>query len=92
MNRLLDYRIIHNAGSAITHKSQPGTYQAFAIDIGCYAHLRKLNGRFNELDLSDRDAKEKLRSAPVFGHADFETLFQATPKDVETALLNEASD
>jgi hypothetical protein len=35
INRLLDYRIIHNAGSALTHKSQPGTYQAFAIDIGC---------------------------------------------------------
>lgn len=89
VNRLLDYRIIHNAGSAITHKSQTGTYQAFAIDIGCYAHLRKLDGRFNELDLSDRDAKEKLRSAPVFGPADFETLFQATPTDVEAALLND---
>jgi hypothetical protein len=89
VNRLLDYRIIHNAGTAITHKSQPGTYQAFAIDIGCYAHLRKLDGRFNELDLSDREAKEKLRSAPVFGPADFETLFQATPQDVEAALLSD---
>ena len=36
--RLLDYRIIHNAGSALTHKSQAGTFQAFAIDIGRYAH------------------------------------------------------
>ena len=89
VNRLLDYRIIHNAGSAITHKSQTGTYEAFAIDIGCYAHLRKLDGRFNELDLSGRDAKEKLRSVPVFGPADFETLFQATPKDVEAALMND---
>lgn len=89
VNRLLDYRIIHNAGTAITHKSQPGTYQAFAIDIGCYAHLRKLDGRFNELDLSDRDAKEKLRSAPVFGTADFEALFESTPPNVEAALLND---
>lgn len=89
INRLLDYRIIHNAGSAITHKSQPGTYQAFAIDIGCYAHLRKLDGRFSELDLSDKNAKEKLRSAPVFGPSDFEALFQATPQDVEVALLND---
>jgi hypothetical protein len=89
VNRLLDYRIIHNAGSAITHKSQPGTYQAFAIDIGCYAHLRKLDGRFNEIDLSDRGAKEKLRSAPVFGSADFATLFQAAPINVEAALLDD---
>lgn len=89
VNRLLDYRIIHNAGTAITHKSQAGTYQAFAIDIGCYAHLRKLDGKFNELDLSDRDAKEKLRSAPVFGPSDFEALLQATPQNVESALLSD---
>lgn len=90
VNRLLDYRIIHNAGTAITHKSQAGTYQAFAIDIGCYAHLRKLDGKFNELDLSDRDAKEKLRSAPVFGPPDFEALLQSTPQNVEAALLGDA--
>ena len=89
INRLLDYRIIHSAGTALTHKSQPGTYQAFAIDIGCYAHLRKLDGRFGEIDLAEKDAKEKLRSAPVFGKTDFESLFQATPRDVENALLNE---
>jgi len=89
VNRLLDYRIIHNAGTAITHKSQAGTYQAFAIDIGCYAHLRKLDGKFNELDLSDRDAKEKLRSAPVFGPPDFEALLQSTPQNVEAALLSD---
>ncbi len=89
INRLLDYRIIHNAGTAITHKSQPGTYQAFLIDIGCYANFRKLSGRFNELDISDRDAKEKLRSVPVFGIRDFEMLFQKTPQNVERALLNE---
>lgn len=32
--RLLDYRIVHSAGTAITHKSQPGTYHAFVIDLG----------------------------------------------------------
>lgn len=89
INRLLDYRIIHSAGAALTHKSQTGTYQAFAIDIGCYAHLRKLDGRFGEIDLSEKDAKEKLRSAPVFGPTDFESLFQATPVNVERALLND---
>ena len=50
--RLLDYRIIHTAGSALTHKSAAGTYQAFTIDIGCYAHMRKLQGKFNEIDVS----------------------------------------
>ncbi|MBU9642185.1 hypothetical protein KTF36_10015 [Burkholderia gladioli] len=89
INRLLDYRIIHNAGAAITHKSQAGTYQAFSIDIGCYAHLRKLDGRFNELNLADRDAKEKLRSAPVFGPVDYESILQAAPQNVEAALLED---
>ena len=60
--RLLDYRIVHSAGSALTHKSQPGTYQAFAIDIGCYAHMRKLHGRFTELDITNASAKERMRS------------------------------
>jgi hypothetical protein len=88
--RLLDYRIIHNAGVAFTHKSQPGTYQAFAIDIGCYAHLRKLDGRFNELDLSEKDIKEKIRSAPVLDAKEFDALWESTPSNVETALLTEA--
>ncbi|AOS82810.1 hypothetical protein BIU88_00770 [Chlorobaculum limnaeum] len=89
VNRLLDYRIIHNAGAAITHKSKTGTYQAFSIDIGCYANFRKLDGRFVEIDLSEKDAKERLRSAPVFDSSDFETLFGSTPKDIELALMNE---
>jgi hypothetical protein len=89
--RLLDYRIIHNAGVALTHKSQSGTYQAFAIDIGCYAHLRKLDGRFNELDLSASDAKDKLRSMPVLSDEDFKSLWQSAPANVETELLQEAT-
>lgn len=87
--RLLDYRIIHNAGSALTHKSQPGTYQAFAIDIGCYAHLRKLEGRFNELDLAANEAKERLRSAPVLSPAEFQNIWESAPGDVEQRLLAE---
>lgn len=88
INRLLDYRIIHNAGSALTHRSQPGTYQAFAIDIGCYAHLRKLDRRFNELDLSESNAKEKMRSAPILDVSEFEKqLWISPPQDVEAALL-----
>ena len=88
--RLLDYRIIHNAGVALTHKSQSGTYQAFAIDIGCYAHLRKLDGRFNELDLSSTDAKDKLRSMPVLGDDDFKNLWESAPANLETELLQDS--
>jgi hypothetical protein len=85
--RLLDYRIIHNAGVALTHKSQSGTYQAFVIDIGCYAHMRKLHGRFNELDLSRSDAKEKMRSAPILDSGAFESLWQSAPQNAESALF-----
>ncbi|HMS16065.1 MAG TPA: hypothetical protein PKA37_04425 [Planctomycetota bacterium] len=87
IHRLLDYRIIHNAAVALTHKSQPGTYQAFAIDIGCYAHLRKLDKKFDELDISRSDAKERMRSAPILAAADFDKLWQSTPHDVESKLL-----
>ncbi len=88
----LDYRIIHNTGNALTHKSQTGTYQAFAIDIGCYAHFRKLDKRFNELDLSQNDAKEKMRSAPIFDAKEFENLWSSTPQNIEQALLASEDD
>lgn len=89
--RLLDYRIIHSAGSALTHKSQSGTFQAFAIDIGCYAHMRKLSGRFNELDLADTGAKERMRSAPVLDAELFDDLWKEAPADTEKALMDEES-
>jgi hypothetical protein len=88
--RLLDYRIIHSAGTALTHKSQPGTYQAFAIDIGCYAHMRILDARFVEIDLADADAKERMRSAPVVDAKEFDDLWKAAPSD-EEALLSQDS-
>lgn len=84
--RLLDYRVIHTAGTALTHKSQTGTFHAFAIDIGCYAHMRKLEGRFNEIDLSASDAKEKMRSGPILDEAAFNVLWVAAPENAETAL------
>jgi hypothetical protein len=90
INRLLDYRIIHNVGNALTHKSFPGvTYQAFVIDIGCYAHLRKLDNRFIEIDVSSPDLKEKARSAAIFNLEEFDTRFERAPTDVETALLDD---
>lgn len=87
--RLLDYRILHSAGSALTHKSRSGTYHAFAIDIGCYAHMRKLMGRFNEIDLADAEAKERMRSGPVLDKAAFNSLWAAAPPDAEAALKSE---
>ncbi|MSP67887.1 MAG: hypothetical protein EXQ96_07300 [Alphaproteobacteria bacterium] len=81
--RLLDYRIIHSGGSALTHKPQPGIFQAFAIDIGCYAHMRKLQGRFTELDLAKGSAKEKMRSAPVLDASFFDKLWKGAPADAE---------
>lgn len=86
-NRLMDYRIIHNCAAALTHKSQEGTYQAFAIDIGCYAHLRKLQGRFSEIDVSSPKAKEQMRSAPILDAAKLQTTLGSAPRDVAHALL-----
>lgn len=87
--RLLDYRIIHSCATALTHKSQEGTFQAFAIDIGSYAHLRKLQSRFTEIDVSLSDAKEKMRSAPVLDEGVLRQKFAAVPDQVEAALLHD---
>lgn len=87
--RLLDYRIIHSAGTALTHKSASGTYHAFAIDIGCYAYMRKLQGRFHEIDVSDPTGREKMRSAPILTREYFEQLWSSVPEDVEGALRSE---
>lgn len=87
--RLLDYRIIHSAGTALTHKSQSGTYHAFAIDIGCYAHMRVLDRRFTEIDLADPEAKEKMRSAPILDATTLDALWASAPEDAEGALKAE---
>ena len=87
--RLLDYRIIHIAGVALTHKSSPGTYQAFAIDIGCYAHMRKLQGRFNEIDVADTRGREKMRSAPILTKDQLRESLSTAPEHVEEALRSQ---
>ncbi len=87
--RLLDYRIIHSAGTALTHKSSPGTYQAFAIDIGCYAHMRKLEGKFNEINVADATGREKMRSAPILTKEQLADLWSTAPDDAEDALRSE---
>lgn len=87
--RLLDYRIIHSCATALTHKTQQGTFQAFAIDIGCYAHLRKLHGKFNEIDVAQSDAKEKMRSVAEINPALLDSRWDHVPENVEHALLEE---
>lgn len=86
LHRILDYRIVHSAGAALTHKSQPGTYRVFAVDIGCYAHMRVLQGKFNEIDLSDPEGKEKMRSAPILDEMLFDNLWTRAPSDPEEAM------
>lgn len=91
-NRLLDYRIIHQAGTALTHKSSPGNYQAFAIDIGCYAHFRKMESRFTEIDVSRVEAKDQMRSAPILTEADLNALSASVPKNAEQLLLEHQAE
>lgn len=87
--RLFDYRIIHRVSASLTHKSKKSSgYQAFAIDVGCYAFMRNLQNKFNEIDLTMLDAKEKMRSAPILEAMEFRKLWDATPKaeSIEQAL------
>jgi len=86
--KLLDYRIIHAVATAITHKTHQGTYRAFAIDIGCYAYLRKHAGKMSETDFSDPKSKDRIRSAPVLAPTTLQTLFDNAPVDVEKELLD----
>ena len=87
--RLLDYRIIHSAGTALTHKSASGTYQAFAIDIGCYAHMRKLRSKFNEINIANTSGHEKMRSAPILSKEQLDVLWSDMPENAEDALRKE---
>ncbi|MGI8438222.1 MAG: hypothetical protein ACR2NX_15210 [Chthoniobacterales bacterium] len=85
--RLLDYRIIHSVGSAFTHKSASGSYEGFMIDIGCYAHLRKLAGKMNEIDLAAVRAKEQMRSVPILTRELLQSLWDAAPHHITTEQL-----
>jgi len=91
LNRLLDYRIIHSVGSALTHKTQAGTFQAYMIDIRAYANLRKLAGRFNEIDITAREARESCRNAPVLDEATLIQLYRSAPPGAESALLDNSN-
>lgn len=55
----------------------------------CYAHLRKLQDRFTEIDVSDREAKDKMRSAPELDSSKLTSLLKSVPQNVEQALLEQ---
>ncbi|QXH33285.1 hypothetical protein [Pseudomonas muyukensis] len=90
--RLLDYRIIHSCATALTHKSAEGTFQAFAVDIGCYAHYRKLDGRFNEIDVTHAAAKERMRSAPILDQTKIDNIVASLPGHGQVELLAESME
>jgi len=89
LNRLVDYRIIHLVGTALTHKSQPGTFTAYMIDIGAYANLRKLANKFREIDVTATNSKEQCRNAPVLAGSTLEEFFATAPEDAEAQLVKE---
>ncbi|QDU61905.1 hypothetical protein Pan216_27700 [Planctomycetes bacterium Pan216] len=90
--RLLDYRIIHQVASALPHKHREGTYRAFMIDIGCYASMRKLQGKFTEIDLWSTKARDKLRSVPILAFEEIRNRASNIPDNPEEKLLLEAKD
>lgn len=87
VNRFLDYRIIHLVGAALTHKTIQGTFNAYMIDIGAYANLRKLEGRFTEIDVTAPDAKERCRNPPVLDLIELVRAYYSAPEQTETQLL-----
>ena len=90
--RLLDYRIVHMAASAFTHKTHPGTYRSFVIDVGCYGFWRKLEGKMNEIDVSDKEAKERMRSSARLTSAVLEDLRRKAPSHVESAIKRDPDE
>lgn len=92
LNRLLDYRIIHSVGTALTHKSVPGTFAAFALDIGAYAKFRKLEGRFREVDITAADARERCRSSPVLSGDALLELLKTVPANPYVAAESDEDE
>ena len=89
LNRLLDYRIIHSVGTALTHKSFPGTFSAYALDIGAYAKYRKLEGRFREVEITAPDARERCGNSPVLSGQVLLQLLKTVPANPNVASEEE---
>jgi hypothetical protein len=63
------------------------------IDIGCYAHMRKHEGKMNEIDLSAAGAKEKMRSVPILSQEILQKLWEGAPHRVaKEDLTKETGD
>ena len=53
--------------------------------------MRKLEGRFTEIDLAAADAKEKMRSGPILDQATFDTFWASAPLNAESELVSQES-
>jgi hypothetical protein len=51
--------------------------------------MRKLQGRFNEIDVNDPTAREKMRSTPILTKELLMELWSAAPVNAEAALRAE---
>ncbi|TYL85555.1 hypothetical protein [Bradyrhizobium cytisi] len=60
--------------------------------IGCYAHFRKMENRFAEIDVSRVEAKDQMRSAPILTEADLNALSTNVPKNAEQLLLEHQAE
>lgn len=91
MNRLMDYRIVHLVATALTHKTHAGTFTAYSLDIGAYAKFRKLEGRFREVDITAKDARERCRNSPVLDRDTLLASLRQAPADPYEGLPEEAA-
>jgi hypothetical protein len=66
--KLADLRLIHLVALARSNPTHAGkVFDIYCLDVGSYAHLRKLEGKLDEIDLSEgKNAIDRLRSAPIF--------------------------
>lgn len=87
--RLADFRLIHKISSSRSNPGHPGAvFDTYMLDIGAYAHMRKLTGRLSEIDLTRKGKTliDELRTAPVFTLQSFhgeDSSSTNTPKPVE---------
>lgn len=79
---------VHSVGTA-THKSYPGTFTAYALDIGAYAKFRKLEGRLREVDITAPDARERCRNSPILDRDTLLQLLKDAPADPYEGLAEE---
>lgn len=49
--------------------------------------MRNLQGRFDEIDFTEKNSKEKMRSAPIFESGEFRRIWlDSQKKPIEEAL------